>query len=1006
MKRKQKKKTSKPLRSTLLSKNQQASQIIKPNVKKRAKSLLTKPKVPSWQQPISTLAKMVDQDASLASLQPKAEYRVLYVVNTKLTLSNQILTIEVLLQQKHQDEWATPVEFNIPRHRINSLLDTIDQQLITLLYSLRDADRSPVNYHNRFYSSVESPHIFKITSLQLTIIPFLCQTGRCFIRSSNRSDLDLLHYDNGPAWEFSLEIKERSNDYQIVGVLKRADIRRELSEFLLLLSCGLVFFSDSVAHLNDHQSFPWINMLRKEGPLTIPRTEIDDFLNNLLIMKVQPPFELPEHLKFEQCDGSPQPRLIIKRKVARRNALEGLLYFSYGNKIIFEKDTVKGIFDSETRRFLLRNWPAESAAKALLINLGFKPQQNIREDGLDLPVSLLSQVVRVLTQANWYVEAEGKIYRNSQDIKIEIKTKLDWFELRGNLDFGESSADITALLDALKHKRDYVRLDDGSCGLLPEEWLKRYGLIAGLGNAKEEHLRFNRAQIGFLDTFISSRPEIKVDAEFAQARKQLEQFNGIEPLDPPKSFAGHLREYQREGLGWLHFLQHFSFGGCLADDMGLGKTIEALALLESRRLLRTKKEAKTSPVGPSLVVVPKSLIFNWQREAAHFTPNMQVLKYAGQQRVSSTRSFKNYDLILTTYGTLQRDINKLQRYKFDYIILDESQAIKNATTKTAQAVRRLTSNYRLALSGTPVENHLGELWSLFEFLNPGLLGTSEVFQRLSATSSEDADKETRSLIARALKPFMLRRTKDQVAKDLPEKLEQTLYCEMETEQKKFYNQIRDHYRQKLLKKIAEDGLQRSKIFVLEALLRLRQAACHPGLIDKKKRHSASAKLELLLPHLREIVEEGHKVLVFSQFTSMLAIVREHLERENLCYEYLDGRTQNRAAKVDRFQSDDECKLFLISLKAGGYGLNLTAAEYVFILDPWWNPAVEAQAIDRSHRIGQQHRVFAYRLIVRDTVEEKVVELQNRKRELVNAIISEDNSLIRAIKVEDLELLLS
>jgi SNF2 family DNA or RNA helicase len=309
------------------------------------------------------------------------------------------------------------------------------------------------------------------------------------------------------------------------------------------------------------------------------------------------------------------------------------------------------------------------------------------------------------------------------------------------------------------------------------------------------------------------------------------------------------------------------------------------------------------------------------------------------------------------------------------------------------------------MSGTPIENHLGELWSLFEFLNPGLLGAASAF-KLNTPAARNLDEHTRALLSKALRPFILRRTKQQVASDLPPKTEQTIYCELESVQRKLYDELREHYRRSLLGLIDREGIKRSKIQILEALLRLRQAACHPGLIDKSRKHEPSAKLDLLIPQVGEVLDEGHKALVFSQFTSLLAIVRDRLDREGITYEYLDGKTRDRQARVERFQSDAKCKLFLISLKAGGLGLNLTAAEYVFLLDPWWNPAVEAQAIDRAHRIGQSRHVFAYRLIARDTVEEKVLLLQKTKKDLADAIINADNGLIRNIAREDLEMLLS
>jgi SNF2 family DNA or RNA helicase len=438
-------------------------------------------------------------------------------------------------------------------------------------------------------------------------------------------------------------------------------------------------------------------------------------------------------------------------------------------------------------------------------------------------------------------------------------------------------------------------------------------------------------------------------------------------------------------------------------------------MLEERRqkrfsgLSKTAKSKGSNPEngvsGPSLVVAPKSLVFNWIQEAKRFAPKLKVLDHTGLGRLKPGDHFENYDLILTTYGTLRNDAVQFKDVRFDYCILDEGQMIKNARTQSAKAVRLLNASHRLVLSGTPIENHLGELWSLIEFLNPGMLGSASVF-KLTGAGARTSDPETRSLLGKALRPFILRRTKGQVARELPEKLEQTLYCDLDSKQRRLYNKLRDHYRSSLLHQVERTGMNKSKIQILEALLRLRQAACHPGLIDPSKKTLPSAKLEMLIPQLEQITEEDHKALVFSQFTSFLAILREQLDQQEFPYAYLDGQTRNRKEVVEHFQTDPGCKLFLISLKAGGLGLNLTAAEYVYLLDPWWNPAVETQAIDRTHRIGQTRKVFAYRIIAKDTVEERVLELQQSKRDLADAIINADNSLIRNLSREDLELLLS
>jgi SNF2 family DNA or RNA helicase len=511
-------------------------------------------------------------------------------------------------------------------------------------------------------------------------------------------------------------------------------------------------------------------------------------------------------------------------------------------------------------------------------------------------------------------------------------------------------------------------------------------------------VRFKPSQVALIDALLAAQPDVDWDEGFARARAAVRRFERVLPEDAPASFVGELRDYQREALGWMRFLREFGFGGCLADDMGLGKTVMVLAMLEGRR----SDPARTHR--PSLVVMPRSLIFNWTSEAARFAPALRVLDFAHAERQATADDIGNADLVLITYGTLRRDVAALKDQHFDYVVLDEAQAIKNAGTATAKAVRLLRADHRLALTGTPIENHLGELYSLFEFLNPGLLGSGRVLDARRLMGGAESP-EFMARLATGLRPFFLRRTKEHVTPELPPRTDETLFCELDGEQRRIYDQLRQHYRQTLLKKVDRDGLVKSRFEILEALLRLRQVACHTSLLQTS--HAGeSAKFELLLPRLGELIVEGRKALVFSQFTSLLALLRPRLDADRVNYEYLDGKTRDREARVARFQEDRECSLFLISLKAGGVGLNLTAAEYVFLLDPWWNPAVEMQAIDRTHRIGQDKPVFAYRLVARDTVEERILELQAQKRALADAILDAGTGGLRGLEREDLDALLS
>ncbi len=836
-----------------------------------------------------------------------------------------------------------------------------------------------------------------------TILPKLCATGRCVLRDNNSDEEPrALTWDDGPPWVFRMRVNsyEADQTYVLSGLLQRGEEVISISQCVLPLNGGIIFFKDCVARLDHGGAFPWMTFLLEEKQAPIPKKHGEEFLETLLASGKLPPFDLPEELRVEHVLVEPRPRLTIRPKAHFPEILTGELYFDYAGQIVPASDPSVRIFEKEKRRILPRNEVLERVASERLMRAGFRaPRYAARDETPELPARQLSRVVPELLAEKWHINAEGKIFRGSGKMQIEVASGIDWFELRGGADFDGAKATFPALLNALRRGEKMVTLSDGSVGMLPEEWLQKIGLFANMGTTKNGHIEFKKNQAGLLDALLAAQPEATCDDAFFKFRNELQEFSSVEPEDAPKTFEGELRPYQREGLGWFRFLQRCGFGGCLADDMGLGKTVQVLALLDQRRTVpgNTKK---------SLIVVPKSLIFNWKQEAIRFAPKLRVLDHTGTARTKGHAHFADYDVILTSYGTLRNDAAFLREIEFDYVILDEAQAVKNAATESSKAVRLLRGEHRLALSGTPIENHIGELWTLFDFINPGMLGNAKVFQQFGGTTGKDEGVAMRKSLAKALRPFILRRTKDQVAKDLPPKLEQTIMCELEPAQRKQYDELRDHYRSSLLNKVDADGIATSKILVLEALLRLRQAACHPGLIDKTKAAEPSAKLDMLLPRLLEAVDEGHKVLVFSQFTTFLSIVRKRLNAEKIVHEYLDGKTRDRATPVKNFQENPDCKLFLISLKAGGLGLNLTAAEYVFLLDPWWNPAVEAQAIDRAHRIGQRNKVFAYRLIAQDTVEEKVLKLQEKKKNLADAIINADNSLIRTLTRDDLELLLS
>jgi superfamily II DNA or RNA helicase len=928
-----------------------------------------------------------------------ASREILYIIENARRSTGGTLALQIDFREPRKNGgWKKPRPLSLSHEMLADLPDSADREILTRLIG--------VPRETWYYGPYESIYRFQPEGREFeALLPAMSRTGRLYYRSPQIEEIKPLTWDDAGPWEFRIDVRRGAAErqYEVRGAFQRAGDRMEISKPEHIYPEGILLDSALIARY--HGSHDWVSFFRCEESFFVPEDEADQWLETMIGLRSVPPITLPEELRLQEIEPDPRriARISTRKEMWGAPFLQGEIFFDYLGHVISEDEPATGIPFVSQRQKILRNSKTEGLAKQNFEEAGFKKQRDYRGTlTWTISQTRLPSAVRDLVASGWHVEAEGKLFRNPDSFKLHLSSGIDWFELHGSVEFGNARVALPRLLSALRRHENTILLDDGSFGMIPEEWLQKYGVLAGLGTTEEDHVRFKPNQAGLLDALLASQPEVSCDELFEQVRNELRTFQGIVPADPPSGFHGSLRPYQREGLGWIHFLQKFRFGGCLADDMGLGKTVQVLALMEERRVLREANRSGDHPP-PSLVVMPRSLVFNWSREAARFTPDLRILEHTGGERIRGHEHFDDYDVVFTTYGTLRRDAPFFKEKLFDYVILDEAQEIKNASTESAKAARLLKSRHRLALSGTPIENHLGELWSLFEFLNPGMLGSASVF-RLGKNSGS-SDEQQRALLAQGLRAFILRRTKAQVAKDLPEKVEQILFCHLEPGQRKLYNELRDHYRHTLLDRIEQDGIEKSKIHILEALLRLRQAAIHPGLIDPAHAGEPSAKMDMLLPQLTEVLEEGHKALVFSQFTSMLGILRRKLDEEKIRYEYLDGQTRDRAAPVDRFQNDPNSKLFLISLKAGGLGLNLTAAEYVYLLDPWWNPAVEAQAVDRTHRIGQTQSVFAYRLIAKDTVEEKVLELQQTKRDIADAIINQDNSLLRNLSQEDLAILL-
>ncbi len=669
-----------------------------------------------------------------------------------------------------------------------------------------------------------------------------------------------------------------------------------------------------------------------------------------------------------------------------------------------------GSYAYEGSTYLVRrNREEEAALLSLLTEMKFQ-SRNARlwflepEEAVNFLLDAYPQLVQKYRTYGEKALSRYKV-RLSQPVINAVLTsneKEKWFDLDITVHYDDQSIALQKVWEAWVQGKRYVQLKDGSYTSLPESWLESVAhklQALGLDPASPPKERFQQFEAPVVDSLLDDLPAAQTDAFWNTLREKIHNFEGINEVAAPPGLNATLRPYQLQGLSYLNFLQEYGFGGILADEMGLGKTVQTLSFIQHM----VDKGLR----GPNLIMVPTSVLPNWEREAAKFVPGLTRLVIYGTRRESMFKKISESDLVITTYALLRRDLEELEKYEFNAVILDEAQNIKNPNTITARAVRRIKADMRLCLSGTPIENSLFELWSLFEFLMPGFLGAQHAFQRGVIKPIKDGDNETLDFLRARVRPFILRRTKAEVARDLPPKIESTYYCALTEEQAELYAMLARKLREQVLADVDSKGLAKSQISILDALLKLRQICCHPRLLKLNfpgvDTNLPSGKFDAFKDMITDIVEEGHKVLVFSQFVQMLHIIRSWLHINDIPFCYLDGTSKDRFDQVDAFNNTPEIPIFLISLKAGGTGLNLTSADYVIHYDPWWNPAVESQATDRTHRIGQTRQVFSYKLICQHTVEEKILQLQESKRGIAEAVIP-GKEIWKSLTRDDLEML--
>ena len=788
------------------------------------------------------------------------------------------------------------------------------------------------------------------------------------------------------------------------------------------------------------------------GPVRVPRSQVPQFLGQHW-PQLQAAGGAEANFKLEDFTLEPQaPRFLLELKGGLAQ-LSALLQCAYGPRImtlgVTASDESVWLPDPEVpTRYSTRDLNAERAALARLQRSGFSSpdaQGKMQLLGQNAVLNFFAREFPRL-QREWSVtldeHLESRTMKNIERVEPQFQitsSGVQWFDL--GVVFASSGGETFAPADIQRlilTGQSYTRLRNGKMAIIDTGAVEELQEVL-LDCAPEQHAqgyRITSQQAGFLESTLRQHTDWKVQAPAAWRERAAKQSGDAKLECPPLGdLETVLRPYQKQGVAWLGFLRENGFGGILADEMGLGKTLQTLAFL---RFIR-----QTQPgAGPMLIVCPTSLVFNWVAEARKFTPGLKVLALHGPDRHARFEQIQAHDIVVTSYALIRRDAERYRELEFDTVALDEAQHIKNRQTQNAQAVKAVRARQRIVLTGTPLENSVLDLWSIFDFLMPGYLGTAKDFrERYELPIAKEKDAKAQTRLARRLRPFMLRRLKKEVASDLPAKLEQVSFCELTPDQRSVYQQVIEASRKEVLEAVGAQGVAKSRMVVLTALLRLRQVCCDLRLLKLEKRSdgvmgswsdaptdptlqpsntpslhppitppvpssSSSGKLDMFGELLEEVIDGGHRLLVFSQFVGMLTLLKEKLAAEGIEFCYLDGSTTDRAGVVDRFQTNATIPVFLISLKAGGVGLNLTGADTVVHFDPWWNPAVEDQATDRAHRIGQTKVVTSYRLITRDTVEEKILLLQNRKREIIQATIGGEEEFAAALNWEEIQELLA
>lgn len=915
-------------------------------------------------------------------------------------------------------------------YKLIDLMDSIQQDVVYKKFNNRKVD--PSEFYLRVYDKEKGDKlireaIFNYTDHKMTQIMELLPGKNVYIMGN----------DGEPAWRqvevckdhgsvlFHFRRNEDNTHYfpTIKHRGEKVDFQYNGSQVICTNPAWLLVGEDKIITFDKNVDGKKIKPFLNKKFIVIPKKVEETYFNNFVTQLVS---NFDVYAKgFEINTESYKPRAVLSfRELEKGQAME--LFEDGGSSTATQDDVGKLVFDLS---FQYGNYKFSSGAmkgnSVKMEKIGdeyifhkvkrdsdweLTQIKRLKEIGLHIKNGKAAvSKAKAFDWLSFYretLEEEGYIiFQHQQDdkryfigssyISVDVKENNDWFDIYAIVRFGDFEIPFVKLRNLIvKGKREF-ELPNGEIAVIPEEWLTQYSELLALSEEGDEKLHLKKHHLSLVhDLSQDNLAKVSMNGKL----QKLKDFENIDDYPLPEQFKGELRPYQKAGYNWMMFLNEYHFGGCLADDMGLGKTVQTLALLQ------WQKENKVEEA--SLLIMPTSLVYNWEVEAHKFAPELSILVYTGTYRDKNVKQFDDYDIVITSYGITRIDEDLLATYKFNYIILDESQAIKNPNSNIAQAVKKFSSRHKLILTGTPIENSTMDLWSQMSFINPGMLGSQKFFREHFLKAIEKHNNEEKKLkLYSIIKPFILRRQKSQVLTELPDKIEQVWYSEMPEDQEKEYEKIKSYYRNKILEEIEEKGVRKSQILLLQGLTKLRQIANHPKLVDETY-EGESGKMEEVLEMLKRAISKNHKVLIFSQFVKQLSLFKAEIKKMGFDYAYLDGATKSRKTQVEYFQNNEKVRIFLISLKAGGLGLNLTAADYVFILDPWWNPAIEAQAIDRAHRMGQTRTVHTYKFITRNTVEEKILKLQENKRQLASDLITTEDSFVKNLTKEDIQEILT